>query len=232
MKRIVFLVSGGGGTIRFVHQALRRMNVDARVVGAIADRDCDALAWASDQGLETQRVRYRRREPDELRAALVSMQPDLVVTNIHKIIDADTLRLVPGRFVNLHYSLLPSFGGMIGMETVAAAREKNVRVIGGTCHVVEEEVDAGSVLSQSAFAVDWNDDDLVEDTVFRASCACLLGGLLDSLGVSEASDRVAQVEIHGHRVIFSPPLPYPAWLLDDDAWDAAPRMLESSIQRT
>ena len=55
---------------------------------------------------------------------LNKLNPDVIITNIHKIIDSDTLNMFPSKFINLHYSLLPSFAGYIGMETVEKAKEQ------------------------------------------------------------------------------------------------------------
>jgi phosphoribosylglycinamide formyltransferase-1 len=56
----------------------------------------------------------------------------------------------PGRVVNTHPSLLPSFRGA---HAVADAIEAGVKVTGCTIHVAVPEVDAGPILAQEAVAV-------------------------------------------------------------------------------
>ncbi|WP_159066144.1 formyltransferase family protein [Vibrio harveyi] len=43
-----------------------------------------------------------------------------------------------GRIVNIHYSLLPSFGGLIGVKPIEKALELGCKYIGPTCHIVDE----------------------------------------------------------------------------------------------
>ena len=71
---------------------------------------------------------------------------------------AGYLRFVPttvtrqwrGRIVNVHPSLLPSFGGtgMYGIRVHQAAIEAGVRVTGVTVHFVDEEYDRGPIIAQ------------------------------------------------------------------------------------
>ena len=49
-----------------------------------------------------------------------------IITNWHKIIDPVTVNLYCDKFINLHYSLLPSFGGLIGVAPVEKHTQKNV----------------------------------------------------------------------------------------------------------
>lgn len=207
MSKVVFLVSGGGGTLRFIYYALRQLNAGITIGGIIADRDSAALEFGHRNGIDTRKVSYTRNAPGMLREALAAMAPDLIITNIHKIIDAETLRLFDGKFINLHYSLLPSFGGVIGMETIRQARLLNSRFIGGTCHFVSEEVDAGTIICQSCFETDWERDDyeVCTDTLFRSSCFALLGGIFATLAVQVPTASLLM--INNKNVHFSPPVP-------------------------
>ena len=53
--------------------------------------------------------------------------------------------------INIHPSLLPAFGG--GMDAVAQALARGVKLTGCTVHLVTEEVDAGPILLQAAVPV-------------------------------------------------------------------------------
>lgn len=46
MKTIVFLVSGGGGNLRFAYHAFRRLNLPVEISGVISDRECPAVDFA------------------------------------------------------------------------------------------------------------------------------------------------------------------------------------------
>jgi phosphoribosylglycinamide formyltransferase-1 len=61
------------------------------------------------------------------------------------------------RILNIHPSLLPSFPGL---DAIRLAWEHGARVTGCTVHLVEEGLDSGPILAQSA--VDVRDDDTLE----------------------------------------------------------------------
>ena len=65
------------------------------------------------------------------------------------------LKSYPGRILNVHPALLPSFGGqgMYGMKVHEAVLASGVKVSGATVHVVDEEYDRGPILLQSAVPV-------------------------------------------------------------------------------
>jgi phosphoribosylglycinamide formyltransferase-1 len=216
--RLAFLASGGGGTIRFLHHALRLVPTPIEIVGVIADRACGAVETAAALAIPVSIIGYRQADPTGLRQGLATLAADVVVTNIHKILDAETLVSTPARFVNLHYSLLPDFAGLIGMATVEAARSQGARSIGATCHEVVEAVDAGPILGQCAFAVDWSQDlDDLKDVVFRGACLTLLAALLRMAGgVGDGPE--SSTSIKGREVRFNPGLGFDAAQFDEGFW--------------
>lgn len=63
---------------------------------------------------------------------------------------------LPGRIINTHPALLPSFPGWHGVRDALAY---GVKVTGCTVHVATEEVDAGPILAQEAVPVLEGDDE-------------------------------------------------------------------------
>jgi phosphoribosylglycinamide formyltransferase 1 len=61
----------------------------------------------------------------------------------------------PGRWLNVHPALLPSFPGA---HAVADALAWGAKVTGVTVHIVDEEVDHGPIVSQEAIEVRDDDD--------------------------------------------------------------------------
>jgi phosphoribosylglycinamide formyltransferase-1 len=209
MKNIVFLISGGGSNLKFVQYSIRFLNLHCRISGVIADRDIRFKDFLKYEGVEFVIVKYNKEKTLELKSELRRFSPDLIVTNIHKIIDSETLNEFEGKFINLHYSLLPAFSGVIGMKTVEEARKQNVQFIGGTCHEVIEMVDAGKILYQGAFTVkDWKSDSLesIIDTVFKLSCLLLLSGITFKLNLGNGA--VESAFINEKIIYFSPSLPF------------------------
>lgn len=203
--------------MRFV---IEELNVPFEVNAVIADRDCEAIKFAERQAnIRTHRVKYNREEPQELQGLLRELQPDAVITNFHKIIDADTLNMLPNRFFNLHYSLLPAFGGLIGMATIDEAQKTNAQFIGATYHRVDELVDHGEIVSQAALAVDWKlmDTLVLHNTVFRAACLCFLNGLQCTLQGS--TNKTSSILVLDQKVWMNPGLVFDAALLDEAFWN-------------
>lgn len=219
MKKIVFLASGNGGTIKFLHQAIQTLDLDLSITGVIADRSCGAIDYAQAHHIPNSIISYSRTAPQALQNALTHLSPDLIITNFHKIIDEETLNLFPGKFINLHYSLLPAFGGMIGMETLNAAKKANAKFVGASCHQVIPEVDAGQLLCQSAIPVQWdtvNEDNLM-NAVFQSACLVFLNSILGS------DKPVERIQLSDHTVFINPGLSFPIDAFNDALWELVRR---------
>lgn len=209
MKNIVFLVSGGGANLKFVQYAIKSLNLNCRISGVIADRDILFQDFLKEEDIEFVKVKYNKEHILELQSELRKFKPDIIVTNIHKIIDSATLMEFDGKFINIHYSLLPAFSGLIGMKTLEEAKLQNVQFVGGTCHDVVEIVDAGKILYQGCFAVsDWHSEkfELIVDTVFKLSCLILLSGIILKLQLNNG--LIHSAIINNKIIHFSPSLPF------------------------
>lgn len=92
-----------------------------------------------------------------LAAWLERIGVDIVVNaGYDRILGEPVTRAFAGRMLNIHPSLLPSFGG--GMDAVRRALEHGVKITGCTVHLVTEAVDAGPILVQAAVPVLPGDD--------------------------------------------------------------------------
>ncbi|WP_282177158.1 formyltransferase family protein [Vibrio nereis] len=150
-KKVLFLVSGNGGNLkafdRYIHEA--GLNNFIEII-CVSDRKCGAGAYCCEQGIEFLQLEYTKDSPMNLRSFLENLKPDLIITNWNKIIDEDTVNCYQGKFINLHYSLLPMYEGFIGVKPIDLAFSKS-RFIGVTTHEVDEGVDTGPVLTQSIY---------------------------------------------------------------------------------
>lgn len=162
--RIVVLVSGSGTNLQALLDASSDPAYGAAVVAVGADRDgTRGLERAEEAGVETFVVRLRDH-PDRaswdtaLTAAVAAHEPDLVVlAGFMKLVGADFLAAFPGRVLNTHPALCPAFPGTSGP---ADALAYGVKVTGATLFVVDEGVDTGPIVAQTAVPV--ADDDTVE----------------------------------------------------------------------
>lgn len=181
--KLVFLVSGNGGNLKFFDLALKLGIIHGISLFVIADRDCGAVDYAKRVGIPVEIINYTVNHRSELMNVLSAISPDIVVTNWYKILDADTVNEFKGKMINLHYSLLPSFGRLIGQQPIRNAYACGCKFIGPTCHYVTEVVDGGMIIAQSVFATDVSIEQAI-NIMFKRGCLILINSIELSLSVS------------------------------------------------
>jgi formyltetrahydrofolate deformylase len=87
---------------------------------------------------------------------IIELNPDLVVlARYMQIIPPRVCELFKDRIINIHHSFLPSFKGG---NPYKQAEERGVKIIGATCHFVNENLDDGAIIQQNIQRVSHNDD--------------------------------------------------------------------------
>jgi phosphoribosylglycinamide formyltransferase 1 len=171
--RLVVLVSGAGSNLQALLDASADPSYGARVVAVGADREgIEGLRRAERAGLPTFVVRLgdhvdRTAWDSALTKSVAEHEPDLVVlAGFMKLVGPAFLERFGGRCVNTHPALSPSFPGMHGP---ADALAHGVKVTGATLFVVDEGIDTGAIVAQTAVPVE--DDDDVESLHERIKVA-------------------------------------------------------------
>lgn len=151
MKNIVFLGSGGGGNLKFIHKYFGKELFN--ISGILTDRYCGLNAYADSENINHKILSFKRNEIENkvLIDAITLLSPDIIITNVHKILSLEVVNYFKGKLINLHYSYLPAFKSMIGMKPVDEAVKLNNLFIGTTVHIVSEQVDSGNTISQGIF---------------------------------------------------------------------------------
>lgn len=219
-KTLLFLCSGGGGNLRFIHQAIQHKWLpDWEHIVVITDRECHASNYARQQGLSVSCVDFEEDCQATLTGVAQLYAPDIVITTVHRILGDAFLAAFKGKMLNLHYSLLPSFAGSIGTNTVKAAMDYGVRLGGATVHEVVAEVDAGRPVAQIVFTFA-PEDDFVEvmDVEFRAGCIALLGALRIFSAQVVPDWRGSILQIKGRNALINPASVLPEELFREDFW--------------
>jgi phosphoribosylglycinamide formyltransferase-1 len=122
---------------------------------------CGAHRRADRLGIPTTLIDHRhypgREDLDRaLIQAFQQQQVDLVaMAGWMRIVTPLLIQAYPGRLINIHPSLLPSFPGI---DAVGQALAAGVTLSGCTAHLVSEAVDAGEILVQAAVPVLKTDD--------------------------------------------------------------------------
>jgi phosphoribosylglycinamide formyltransferase-1 len=165
-KRIIVLASGRGSNFQAIIDALQDGSIPAECAALITDNpQACAIERAQKSGIPFVVVDYKAfpsREVYErdLLDAMQKVNPDLVVlAGYMRILGTPIVRAFPGRMVNIHPALLPSF---TGLHAQRQAVEHGVKVAGCTVHFVDESLDGGPIILQRCVPVLESDD---EDTL-------------------------------------------------------------------
>ncbi len=222
MLRIAFLCSGGGGNLRFVMEAIRLgFLTNAEICGVITDRECPASLFARQNNIPVSECDFSEKDQPSVITRLLDLDPGVIVSNVHKILSSAVVDSFRGKLVNLHYSLLPAFGGVIGVKALSQALDYGVQLVGTTVHLVDDLVDAGSPLVQTAIPVIHGDEiPVLMDIVFRVGCISLLTGVQLIGGDKQipSGELRSLMEISGRSVLFNPSVASFPEFQDESFW--------------
>ena len=176
----VFLSGGGRSLANLIeHRDRHDLPIEIRVVVSSSGR-VRGVTIARDAALKTMVVRKSDYpEPDEYSKAMFDPCRE---AGVELVVMAGFLKhvLIPedfvGRVINIHPSLLPSFGGpgMYGQRVHQAVLDRGVKISGCTVHYVDNEYDNGPIILQRSCVV--KDDDTAETLaarVFEQECQAL-----------------------------------------------------------
>lgn len=161
--RIGVLVSGGGTNLQAIIDSIsegRLTNTEIAVV--ISNNEgAYALERARKAGIKAQVVspkNYPTRDMFNyvLVRTLDGYDLDLIVLAGFLVkIPPALIKRYPGRIINIHPSLIPSFCGVgyYGLRVHEAALARGVKITGATVHIVDEDMDTGPILLQKAVEV-------------------------------------------------------------------------------
>jgi phosphoribosylglycinamide formyltransferase 1 len=155
--RIGVLVSGSGSNLQSIMDACEHLDIDGQVSIVISNLPgVYALERAQVREIPTKVVSHaeypdRENFDEELVKILKGYQVDLVVlAGFMRVLTPSFLRQYPGRVMNIHPALLPSFPGL-GVRQKAI--DYGVRFSGCTVHFVDEGVDTGPIIIQGVVPV-------------------------------------------------------------------------------
>lgn len=178
MKRIAVVASGRGSNFQAVIDAIRNGKVPAECVALITDNPkAYALERAKKAGIPCRIIDYAMFPSREVyeRALLAAMQDvnaDLfVLAGYMRILGASIVKAFPGKMINIHPALLPSF---TGLHAQRQAFHYGVKVSGCTVHFVDESLDGGPIILQQCVPVlETDDEDALAERILLHEHECL-----------------------------------------------------------
>ena len=200
MIRLGILLSGRGSNFVAIADNIAQGRLAAEIAIVISNQpEAPGVAEAQARGLPTlvlpsggrKREEHDRAMAEALRQAGAEL---VVLAGYMRLLSPWFVRQFPGKILNIHPSLLPSFPGL---EAQRQALEYGVKVSGCTVHFVDEHLDHGAIVLQKTVPVLPGDD---EDTL----SARILQQ--EHLAYSEAIALVADGRwtIDGRRVLMAP----------------------------
>ena len=160
------LCSGRGTNLQSILAAVDSGQIPAPVGVVLTDKpDAKALERAEkadiphfcvDRKAYADKQAFEEALVEKLRAHGVTL---VILAGFMRILSPYFVQEFPGRILNIHPSLLPSFGGAHAHRDVLAY---GVKVSGCTIHFVDEGMDSGPIILQTAVPVLDGDD---EDTL-------------------------------------------------------------------
>jgi phosphoribosylglycinamide formyltransferase-1 len=166
--RLGILISGRGSNFEAIANMIARRRLDAEIAIVISNRATAAgLEIARERGIPIRvipsqgldREAYDKLLVEELRTNEVEL---VCLAGFMRLLSGHFVRAFPDRVLNIHPSLLPAFPGL---DAQRQALDHGVKITGATVHFVDEFLDSGPILIQSAVPV--LNDDTVESLSAR-----------------------------------------------------------------
>jgi phosphoribosylglycinamide formyltransferase-1 len=163
MKNLGILLSGRGSNfVAIADNVAARRIPNARIAVVISNKaDAPGIEIARKRGLTAlvipSKGKQREEHDREMVAALQKHKVDLIcLAGYMRLLSPWFVQQFPQRILNIHPSLLPAFPGL---EAQQQAFAYGVKVSGCTVHFVDEELDHGAIIVQSAIPVLDADDE-------------------------------------------------------------------------
>lgn len=164
MKKIAVLLSGRGSNFKAIYESIENKYIKNTYISVVISNKEDAkgLAFAKEKGIDTIFVNpkeFSSRQDYDMRVADIidSYNPDLIcLAGYMRIVSEKFVKRFQNKLINIHPSLLPSFPGL---DAQKQAVEYGVKFSGCTVHFVDEKVDHGAIILQSAVEVRDDDDE-------------------------------------------------------------------------
>jgi phosphoribosylglycinamide formyltransferase 1 len=169
MINIGVLVSGRGTNLQAIIEAIEEGKIEGKIKIVVSDNlDAYALKRAEQHNIETKYINHKefknREDYDKkIVETLENKEVELVVlAGYMRILSSYFIKAYKNKIINIHPALLPSFPGLLAQKQ---AVEYGVKISGCTVHFVDEGMDSGPIILQSAVEV--SEDDTEESLAER-----------------------------------------------------------------
>jgi phosphoribosylglycinamide formyltransferase 1 len=162
-KRIGVLLSGRGSNFEALADSVSAGRIPNAEISIVVSNKLNApgLERAQARNIPARAIPSKGLEREaydrQVSAVLHEYKVDLIcLAGYMRLLSPFFVAAFPQRILNIHPSLLPSFPGL---ESQKQALDYGVKFAGCTVHFVDENLDAGPIILQSAVAVLDSDDE-------------------------------------------------------------------------
>jgi phosphoribosylglycinamide formyltransferase 1 len=162
-KRIGVLLSGRGSNFEALADSVDVGRIPGAEIAIVISNQPDApgLKKAEQRGIPARMIPSKGLQREaydrQVVAVLLEYKVDLIcLAGYMRLLSPYFVAAFPGKILNIHPSLLPSFPGL---ESQKQALEHGVKFAGCTVHFVDENLDAGPIILQAVVPVLDNDDE-------------------------------------------------------------------------
>ena len=169
---IAVLISGGGSNLQSLIEKMEDNILDVDIKVVLSNKaDAYGLKRADAYGIPTAVLSHKDfGSREEFDAEMVRILKDagveaVVMAGFMRIITPVFLNAFPGKIINIHPAILPSFPGVDGQGDAA---KYGVQLAGCTVHFVDEKMDHGAVIIQAAVpAYPGEDEDDLRERILK-----------------------------------------------------------------
>ena len=152
IKDTKILMMGSGNGSNFEELILKLSPYQVQFLGLFCDNPQASIIKRAKKlniPVTYPRSKLKKKQLNERVEKFLSPPFDLVVlAGYMRILPPDIVRPLLGKIINIHPSLLPDFRGL---NAVQRAINANVEYIGVSVHLIDEDIDQGTLLSQAKF---------------------------------------------------------------------------------
>lgn len=157
VKNIAIFASGRGSNFSAIARAVKKGKLPVNICLLISDKPKAAVVGKARRlGIKVALVGERDRNIEtDIIQHLQENKIDLIaLAGFMRVLSPGLVKRYAGRIMNIHPSLLPSFKGAHGIQD---AFDYGVKVTGVTVHFVDEKMDHGPIILQSALTIKENE---------------------------------------------------------------------------
>ncbi len=156
------LISGSGSNLQSIIDRIEQGVLNAQITLVLSNKsNAFGLERASRHGLKNKIIEHASfRSREDFDQAMIKEIRDsgaeaVILAGFMRILTPLFINSFPGRILNIHPALLPSFPGVHGQKQAA---DYAVKISGCSVHFVDEKMDHGPIIIQAAVPAFAQDD--------------------------------------------------------------------------